>query len=66
MQLDWHDLKTNGCPALFRVLKQIETALTQQQQDILELQYLMSEELMVALVPQVELVERQVAAVDGE
>jgi len=32
MQLDWHDLKTNGCPALLRALKQIETVLTEQTQ----------------------------------
>jgi hypothetical protein len=39
MQLDWHDLRTNGCPALLRALKKIETALTQQAQDIRVLQY---------------------------
>jgi hypothetical protein len=32
MQLDWHDLRTNGCPALFRALKQIEHALAEQSQ----------------------------------
>ena len=31
MQLDWHDLKTNGCPALLRALKQIETTLNEQE-----------------------------------
>ena len=32
MQLDWHDLRTNGCPALLRALKQIEHALAEQSQ----------------------------------
>lgn len=49
MQLDWHDLKTNGSPALLRTLKQIQTALTQQEQEISELQYLLSEEIMASL-----------------
>jgi hypothetical protein len=56
MQLDWHDLRTNGCPALLRALKLIETALTQQEarlsqqrENITELQYLISEEIMVTL-----------------
>lgn len=31
MQLDWHDLRTNGCPALLRALKTIETDLTEQE-----------------------------------
>ena len=44
MQLDWHDLKTNGCPALLRALKQIEIALAQQDADIAELQCLVSED----------------------
>jgi hypothetical protein len=43
MQLDWHDLRTNGCPALLRALKQIETVMTQQEKDI--------EVLMDHLVP---------------
>jgi hypothetical protein len=58
MQLDWHDLKTNGCPALLRALKLIETILTQQdaqlsqaETDIAELQYLLSEELIARLAP---------------
>lgn len=51
MQLDWHDLKTNGCPALLRALKQIETTLTQQEEDIAELQYLVSEEIIERLAP---------------
>jgi uncharacterized coiled-coil protein SlyX len=64
MQLDWHDLRTNGCPALLRALKLIETALTeqetrlsQQRQDITELQYLISEEIMTSLAPPAELRE---------
>lgn len=48
MQLDWQDLKINGCPALWRALKQIETTLTQQEQATAELQYLVSEELLTA------------------
>jgi hypothetical protein len=32
MQLDWHELRTNGCPALLRALKQIEHALAEQSQ----------------------------------
>jgi hypothetical protein len=32
MQLDWHELRTNGCPALLRALKQIEHALGEQSQ----------------------------------
>ena len=51
MQLDWHDLRINGSPALMQALKQIETALTQQEQDITELQYLLSEELILRLAP---------------
>jgi hypothetical protein len=43
MQLDWHDLKTNGSPALLRTLQLIETILTQQEAAIAELQYLWSE-----------------------
>ena len=49
MQLDWHDLKTNGSPALLRALKHIETTLTQQEADIAELQHLVSEDLMADL-----------------
>jgi len=57
MQLDWHDLRTNGCPALLRALKQIETTLMQQEQDIAELQYLVSEELLIGLAQPAELRE---------
>lgn len=57
MQLDWHDLRTNGCPALLRALKQIEAALTQQEQKTADLQYLVSEELMISLAPPAELHE---------
>lgn len=57
MQLDWHDLKTNGCPALLRALKQIETTMTQQEEDITELKYLVSEELMARLAKPSELRE---------
>ena len=49
MQLDWHDLKTNGCPALLRALKQIEIALAQQDAEIAELQRLVSETIMADL-----------------
>jgi hypothetical protein len=57
MQLDWHDLQTNGCPALLRALKQIETGLTQQAEEITELQYLISDEIMRSLAPSAELPE---------
>ena len=49
MKLDWHDLKTNGCPALLRALKQIEDIVTQQAREITDLQYLVSEEIMIDL-----------------
>jgi len=49
MQLDWHDLKINGYPALLRALKQIEDIVTQQAREITELQYLISEEIMADL-----------------
>lgn len=54
MTLDWVDLNLNGMPAIHRVLRYFDTALTQQEQDIRELQYLMSEELLVSLVRQPE------------
>lgn len=78
MQLDWHDLKINGCPAIMRALKQIEAILTeqekllsvaekqdkliiaaqlQQEQDIEELQYLLSEEIMASMAHPAELRE---------
>jgi hypothetical protein len=57
MQLDWHDLRTNGCPTLLRALKLIETVLTEQEQDITELQYLISEEIMAGLTTPAELRE---------
>lgn len=57
MQLDWHDLKTNGSPALLRTLKQIEITLTQQEKAIAELQYLVSEEIIISLTPPAELRE---------
>lgn len=53
MQIDFHDLRMNGSPALLRALAQIETALkkldaaqAQQEEAIIELQYLWSEEIM--------------------
>ena len=57
MQLDYHDLKTNGCPALLRALQQIETVLTQQEQNITELQALVSGEMIAGLVKPTELRE---------
>lgn len=50
MQLDWHDLKINGCPAIFRALKTIEETLQRQQSAITELQQLVSEEIMGQLL----------------
>jgi|WetSurMetagenome_2_1015567.scaffolds.fasta_scaffold131118_4 hypothetical protein len=46
MQLDWKNLKINGCPAFLRALKTIEETLQQQEAAITELSYLLSEEIM--------------------